>query len=72
MHGQVVGISGIDVSPDVGTHEEPLLEEDTLVARLGIWSRTLGMEMMEMQVLNLAGVRPAAERLYKDMRQTRI
>jgi hypothetical protein len=26
------------------------------------------MEMMEMQVLYLAGIRPAAERLYKDMR----
>jgi len=68
MYREVVGVAAVHVGPDVRPDEETLLEENAFVSRLGIRRRTFRMEMMEVKVFHLSGVRPAAESLDEDMR----
>ena len=68
MHGQVVRIAGIYVSPHVGAHKEALVEEYALVLRLAVWSRALSVEVVEVKVLDVSRVRPAAKRPDEAMR----
>ena len=70
MDRQVVCITGIDIGPDVGTHEKALLEENTLIPGLRVWRGTFRMEVVEMQVTYIPGIGPAAQRLDQDMRHT--
>jgi hypothetical protein len=67
MYREVICITGIDVGAHVGAHEETLVEENALVTGLAIGGGTLCMEMVEMQVCYVSGIRPAAESLYKAM-----
>ena len=54
----VVGVPGVDVRPDIRADEESLLEEDSFEFRIRVRSVTLRVEVMEVQVLDLAGARP--------------
>ena len=61
MHRQIVGVASVDVLPDVRADEETLLEEDPLVGRVAVGRGTFGVEVVEVQVGHVSGVRPAAE-----------
>ena len=68
MHREIVGIAGIDIGPDIRPQEEALVEEDSLVGRVGIGCRSLSMEMMEMEIPHLSGISPAAQCLDQHVR----
>lgn len=68
MHGEIIRIAGIDIGPDIRAEEESLVEENSLVCRVGIWGRALCMEMVEMKIPHLACISPAAQCLDKHMR----
>ncbi len=68
MYGQVIRISGVHVGTHVGAYEEALLSENAFIFGLRVRCGALGMEMVELQVSDIARVRTAAERLDKDMR----
>ena len=70
MDGQIVGISRVDIGPDIGSHEKALLEENAFVTRLAVRSRTFGVEMVEMQVGHIARISPAAQSLNQAVRHT--
>ena len=65
MHGKIVRVARIHILADIGTHEETLLEELAFVGGVAVGGRTLGMEVMEMQVCDVPGVGAAAESLNK-------
>ena len=61
MQRNIIGVTRIHVGPDIRSHEETLLKKDSFVCRIGIRSRSFGMDMVEVQVLQLPGVSPPAE-----------
>ena len=68
MDREVVSPAGINVGADIRPEEETLVEENARIAFLAIGSGTFGVEMMEVKVLDFTGVSPAAESIYKDVR----
>ena len=71
VHGYVVGMAGIYVGPDVGPYEKALIEENTFILGLTIWSRAFGVEVMKMYILNVPRIGPATECLNQAMRHAR-
>ena len=61
MDRKIIGVAGVYVGAYVRTDEEPLVEEDALIAGLAVRGGTLGMEMVEMDVFDFACVGPPAE-----------
>ena len=70
MDRKIVCVSGIDIGPDIRPQEEALVEEDSLVGRVGIGCRSLSMEMMEMKIPYIPGISPAAQSLNEYVRHT--
>ena len=68
VHGQVVGVAGVHVGAHVRSDEEALLEEDAFVARLAVRGGAFRVEMVEVQIAHVPGVRPAAEGLDEAVR----
>ena len=68
MYRKIVRVTCIDIGPYIGSEEKSLVEEDSVVARFRIWSRSFCMEMMEMKVSHFAVVRPSAQCLDKYVR----
>lgn len=71
MHREIIRISCIHILADIGTDEEALVEEDPFVCRIAVWCRAFGMEVMEVKVLHVSGIRPAAKCLDEAVRDTR-
>ena len=65
--GKVIGIPGIHVGAHVGSHEEPLLEEDACVLRSAVGGRTFRVEMVEVKVPHLTGIGPFLQGADEDM-----
>ena len=61
MDRKIVGPAGVDVGPYIGTHEKALVEENADIALLAVGSRSFGVEMVEMEILNFTGIGPPAE-----------
>jgi hypothetical protein len=57
---EVVGIAGIDIGAYVGTDKEALVKEYPFVLRLAVGSGAFGVEVMEMEVPDFAGIGTAA------------
>ena len=68
MDGNIVCIACVHIGPDIGAHEEALLEEYAFVTGLAVRSRPFRMEMVEVQVGHITGICPAAEGLNQTMR----
>ena len=71
MDWKIVGVSGIDISPDVGPHEESLLEEYSGILRIGIRCGSFCVEMVEMKVFHLTGIGPSDQSIDEDVRHAR-
>ena len=69
-HGNVVGIPGLDAFPDIGPDEETLVEEDSVVLRIGVGCRTLSVKMVNVYVPDFASVSAAAQCFNQDSRST--
>ena len=61
MNRQIISVSGVRVGTDVGTDEETLIEEDSLIFWLCIWCRAFRVEMVKMEIAYLAGIGSAAQ-----------
>ena len=68
MDRQIIGPAALYILSHVGPQEEALVEKDARIALLAVGSGTFGMEMMEMEVAHISGIRPAAEGLDEAMR----
>ena len=59
----VVCISGLHSFADIGSDEECLMEEDSVIFRIGIWCRAFCMEMVDAYILKFSGITSSAESL---------
>jgi hypothetical protein len=62
----IVRVSGLDTLADVASDKESLMEEDAAELRIGIWSRSFRMEMVDAYILKFSCFTSSAEGFDKD------
>ena len=66
--GNVIGVARLGYLAHVTTHEERIQLEDALELRIGIGSRTLGVEVMDVYIFQLATLTTSAHSLNQTLR----
>ena len=66
--GNVVGPAGLDILADIAAHEEGLVEERAIEAFLGVGRFPFGVEVMDADILEFAGLATTAEGLNEYLR----
>ena len=70
MHWDIVGIALIDAGANIGPDKKALVKKDTLPLRISIGSRAFRMEMMKVQIGDIAGLGPTLQRLNQHLGHT--